>query len=81
MESPISLFGTFTTLKEGWILVKLPLLDSNVNSYDVLPDHTACSNVQMPDIKLFIKNKIKTQIQVVRQVDKLYELIFKKRKR
>ena len=75
MESPISLFGTLTTRKEGRILVKLPLFDRDVNAYDVLPDHTASSNVQMPGVKL-VKNKIKMQIRVVRQVDKLCESFF-----
>ena len=80
MESPISLFGAFTTRKDGRILVKLLLLDREVNSYDVLPDHTACSNVQMPGIKVVMKNRIKTQIRVVRQVDKLCESIFQRKK-
>ena len=75
VESPISLFGAFTTRKDGRILVKLLLLDREVNSYDVLPDHTASSNVQMPGVKL-VKNKIKMQIRVVRQVDKLCESFF-----
>lgn len=57
MESPISVYGTFATRKEGRILVKLLLLDRDVNSYYVLPDHTACSDVQMPGINVVIKNK------------------------
>ena len=63
MESPIPLFGTFTTLNEGWILVKLLLLDSDVNSYDVLPDHTACSNVQMPGINVIQKKTVDLKIE------------------
>jgi hypothetical protein len=81
MESPISLFGTFTTRKDGLILVKLLLLDREVNSYDVLPDHTACSNVQMPGIKFVIKNNKKTKVRLVRQVDKLCESIFREKKK
>ena len=45
MESSIALFGAFTTRKDSWILVKLSLLDRYVDSYDVLPDYTASSNV------------------------------------
>jgi hypothetical protein len=56
MKSPVAFLSAFTTRKESRILVKLPLLDRDVNSYDVLPDHTASSDVQMPGIKFVIKN-------------------------
>ena len=72
MKSSISLFGAFTAVKDGRILVKLLLLDREVNSYDVLPNHTASANVQMPGIELIIK-RIKRQIGVARQVGMLCE--------
>lgn len=50
MQSSIPLFGPQKTLPNRLDLVEFPLLDSLIDSHNILPNNSARSNIQMSDL-------------------------------
>jgi len=50
MQPAVAIFGSLHTLYDFGRLMELSLFDRDVDSNDILPDDTPCTDVQMPSI-------------------------------
>jgi hypothetical protein len=47
MQPPVSFLGAFTRVKDDGIFMELFFLDRDVDANNVLPDDTACSDIEV----------------------------------